>query len=217
MSISAKAVMELRKMTGAGIMDCKKALKENDGDLDKAVEYLQIKKQSKAAKRAEKTAAEGTVASYIHMGGRIGVLCEVNIETDFAAKSDQFQELVKDVTMHIAAMNPQCVSTDEISEEAREAQKRIFIAQVMEEGKPEALAEKIVVGKMNKWLKEGALLEQKWVKNNDLTIQDYLTEVSGSIGEKISIRRFVRYELGEGIEKKVENFAEEVAAQMKQK
>lgn len=214
MSISAKAVMELRKMTGAGIMDCKKALTENDGDLDKAVEYLQVKKKSKAAKRAEKTAAEGTVASYIHMGGRIGVLCEVNIETDFAAKSDQFQEFVKDVTMHIAALNPQCVSTDEIPKEAREAQKRIFVAQVMEEGKPEALAEKIVVGKMNKWLKEGALLEQKWVKNNDLTIQAYLTEVSATIGEKISIRRFVRYDLGEGIEKKVENFAEEVAAQM---
>ena len=148
------------------------------------------------------------------MGGRIGVLCEVNIETDFAAKSDQFQEFVKDVTMHIAALNPRCVSTDEIPKEAREAQKRIFVAQVMEEGKPEALAEKIVVGKMNKWLKEGALLEQKWVKNNDLTIQAYLTEVSATIGEKISIRRFVRYELGEGIEKKVENFAEEVAAQM---
>ena len=212
MSISAKQVMALRQTTGAGIMDCKRALTDCNGDFDKAVELLQIKKKASAAKKATRIAAEGTVASYVHMGGRIGVLCEVNIETDFAAKSELFNNFVNDICMHIAALNPQVVSTDQVSQEAIENQKRIFIAQVVEEGKPEALAERIVTGKMNKWVKEGALLEQKFVKNPELLIKDLLAEVSGEIGEKISIRRFVRYELGEGLEKKSENFADEVAA-----
>jgi len=212
MSISAKQVMALRQTTGAGIMDCKRALTDCNGDFDKAVELLQIKKKASAAKKATRIAAEGTVASYVHMGGRIGVLCEVNIETDFAAKSELFNNFVNDICMHIAALNPQVVSTDQVSKEAIENQKRIFIAQVVEEGKPEALAERIVTGKMNKWVKEGALLEQKFVKNPELLIKDLLAEVSGEIGEKISIRRFVRYELGEGLEKKSENFADEVAA-----
>ena len=212
--ISAKTVMKLRQATAAGIMDCKKALAEVGGDFDKAVEYLQVKKKAKAAKKADRIAAEGTVASYVHMGGKIGVLCEINSETDFAAKSDLFQTLVADVCMHIAAMNPTVVSSDDMPAEEIEKQKQIFIAQVIEEGKPEALAERIVGGKLNKWLKEGALLEQKFVKNPELTIREYLETTSGEIGEKLSIRRFVRYELGEGLEKRSENFAEEVAAAM---
>ena len=216
MSIPAKLVMELRKATGAGMMDCKKALTETDGDFGAAAALLEVKKQGKAAKRSGKIAAEGLVASYIHMGGKIGVLCEVNIETDFAAKSDLFKTFVYDLCMHIAAMNPGVVSTDDVPQEEVEAKKKIFIAQVVEEGKPEALAERIVGGKINKWLKEQALLEQKYVKDetSKKTVKDYLGEVTGNIGEKITIRRFVRYELGEGIEKKVENFADEVAAQM---
>ncbi len=214
MSIPAKLVFELRKATGAGMMDCKKALLENDGDFDKAAEYLQIKKMAKAAKKQSRIAAEGLVGSYIHMGGKIGVLCEINIETDFAARNEKFQEFVQDVCMHIAAMSPTVVSTDEIPEAEIEAQKKIFVAQVIEEGKPEALAERIVGGKLSKWMKEGSLLDQKFVKNDKLTIKQVLDELTAEIGEKISIRRFVRYELGEGPEKREENFAEEVAKQM---
>jgi elongation factor Ts len=210
--ISAKDVMTLRQQTGAGIMDCKKALAESDGSFDKAVEYLQVKKIAKAAKKAGRIAAEGTVASYIHMGGKIGVLCEVNCETDFAAKSDQFQGFLADVCMHIAALNPHVVSTDEISQTDIDAQKRIFVAQVIEEGKPEAIAEKIVVGKLNKWKNEGALLEQKFVKNPSVTIRQHMETTSGDIGEKLTIRRFVRFEMGEGLQKRQENFADEVAA-----
>lgn len=210
--ISAKDVMKLRQQTGAGIMDCKKALAENDGIFEKAVEYLQVKKIAKAAKKAGRIAAEGTVASYIHMGGKIGVLCEVNCETDFAAKADQFQAFVSDVCMHIAAMNPKVVSTDEIDPAEVEAQKKIFVAQVIEEGKPEALAEKIVGGKISKWQKESALLEQKFVKDPQITIRQHMETTSGDIGEKISIRRFIRFELGEGLQKREENFADEVAA-----
>lgn len=211
-TIPAKQVMELRKATGAGLMDCKRALKENEGSFEKAAEYLQIKKKSKAAKKSQRIAAEGTVASYVHMGGKIGVLCEINSETDFAAKSDQFQQLVKDVCMHIAAMGPTVVAAEDVPEAAVAEQKRIFIAQVVEEGKPENLAERIVGGKISKWVKEQALLEQKFVKDPQKTVRDYLEEVTGDIGEKLAIRRFVRYELGEGLEKRNENFADEVAA-----
>lgn len=212
MGVDAKLVMKLRQATGAGIMDCKKALAENDGDFDKATEFLQIKKKAKAAKKADRIAAEGTVQSYIHMGGKIGVLVEINCETDFAAKSDPFQDLARDVAMHIAAMAPTTVSTDEISKDAIEAQRAIFVAQVIEEGKPENIASRIVDGKINKWMKEGALLEQKFVKDPSKTIKEHVLAVSGDIGEKLSIRRFVRYELGEGLEKRQDNLADEVAA-----
>ena len=212
MSVDAKLVMKLRQATGAGIMDCKKALAENDGDFDKASEYLQIKKKAKAAKKADRIAAEGTVQAYIHMGGKIGVLVEINCETDFAAKSDPFQDLARDVAMHIAAMNPTTVSTDEIDPATVESQRAIFTAQVIEEGKPENIAARIVDGKVSKWMKEGALLEQKFVKDPSKTINEHLLAVSGDIGEKLSIRRFVRYELGEGLEKRQDNLADEVAA-----
>lgn len=214
MSISAKLVMELRKTTGAGMMDCKKALVETEGDFGKAVEYLQIKKKATVAKKAGRIAAEGLVGSYIHLGGRIGVLCEVNIETDFAAKSDVFKAFVDDVCMQIAAMNPSYISPEDIPQAEVDTQKAIFLAQVKEEGKPENIAERIVTGKINKWKNEGALLEQKFVKDDKLTVRTYLEETTAAIGEKISIRRFVRYELGAGIEKRTENFADEVAAAM---
>lgn len=213
--ITAGMVKELRVATGAGIMDCKKALKEANGDFAEAAQQLQIKKKASAAKKATRIAAEGIVSSYIHMGGRIGVLCEINCETDFVAKTDKFQAFVNDICMHIAAMNPKYTSTDDVSEEAVETQKKIFIAQVVEEGKPAELAEKIVGGKLNKWMKESSLLDQQYVKaEGKETVRDYLERITGDIGEKISIRRFVRYEMGEGLEKRNENFADEVAAQM---
>ncbi|HIA03671.1 MAG TPA: translation elongation factor Ts [Myxococcales bacterium] len=212
--ITASMVMELRKTTGAGMMDCKVALTENDGDFKKALEFLQIRKKATAAKKAGRIAAEGVVTSYIHMGGRIGVLCEINCETDFVAKTDKFKTFVKDICMHIAATNPQYISKEEFPAEQVNDQKNIFLQQIMEEGKPAELAERIVTGKINKWFKEGTLLEQPFVKDTDKSIREYLEDATADIGEKLSIRRFVRYELGEGLEKRTENFAEEVAAQM---
>jgi elongation factor Ts len=212
MGVDAKLVMKLRQATGAGIMDCKKALAENNEDFDKAAEYLQIKKKAKAAKKADRIAAEGTVKSYIHMGGKIGVLVEINCETDFAAKSDPFQNLSSDIAMHIAAMNPTTTSTDETSAADIEAQRAIFTAQAIEEGIPEQHAHRAVEGKVEKWMKEGALLEQKFVKDPSKTVKEHLLAVSGDIGEKLSIRRFVRYELGAGLEKRQDNLADEVAA-----
>ena len=212
MKITAGMVKELREMTGAGMMDCKKALGEAEGDFEKAAEALQIKKKAKAAKKSSRIAAEGQVASYIHMGGKIGVLCEVNCETDFAAKSDFFSAFVHDICLQIAAMNPLVVQTDDLDEEAVEKQKRIFVAQVIEEGKPEQLAERIVVGKLEKWKKEQALLDQPFVKEPKKTIGEYLAETSGEIGERLTIRRFTRYELGEGLEKRVYDIAAEVAS-----
>lgn len=212
--ITASMVMELRKTTGAGMMDCKVALTENDGDFKKALEYLQVKKKTTAAKKAGRIAAEGVVTSYIHMGGRIGVLCEINCETDFVAKTDKFKSFVKDICMHIAATNPKFISKEEFPAEQVNDQKNIFLQQIIEEGKPAELAEKIVTGKINKWFKEGTLLEQPFVKDTDKSIREYLEDATADMGEKLSIRRFVRYELGEGLEKRTENFAEEVAAQM---
>ena len=210
--ISAGMVMELRKATGAGMMDCKKALGEAEGSFDKAVELLQIKKKATAAKKQGRIAAEGRVDSYVHMGGRIGVLCEVNCETDFVAKNETFEAFVRDICMHIAAMNPAVVDVDDYPDELIERQTRIFEAQVAEEGRPEKLAERILQGKLDKWKKESALLEQKFVKDPEKTVKGYLAEVTGDIGEKLTIRRFVRFEMGEGLEKKKHNLAEEVAA-----
>jgi elongation factor Ts len=213
MSISASMVKELRERTGAGMMDCKKALVESDGNMDTAIEFLQKKQLASASKRAGKIAAEGLVGNYIHMGGRIGVLLEVNCETDFVARSEDFQGFVKDVAMHIAATGPLVVSSEELNSDEVAKQKEIFMGQAAEEGKPEHIAEKIVEGRLKKWAKEVCLLEQSFVKDPDKSIQQLQTEGGSKIGEKISVRRFVRFEVGEGIEKATDDFAAEVAAQ----
>ncbi len=214
MAITAGMVKELRERTGAGMMDCKKALTETDGNMDTAIEYLQKKQLASAVKKAGRIAAEGVVSSYIHAGGRIGVLLEVNCETDFVARNENFQAFVQDVCMHIAAMGPQVVSPDDLSTEDTESQRKIFVAQAMESGKPQEIAEKIVVGRLKKWQKEVALLEQPFVKDSDKTVGELQDELTASIGEKISVRRFIRFEVGEGIEKRQDDFAAEVAAQV---
>jgi elongation factor Ts len=213
MEITASAVKELRDRTGAGMMDCKKALQESNGDVNAASEYLQKKQLASVDKKAGRIATEGVVGSYIHMGGRIGVLVEINCETDFVARNEAFQAFVKDVSMHIAAAAPTVVSVEELPADVLAKQREIFIGQAIEEGKPAAIAEKMVEGRVKKWERAQALLEQPFVKDTDKTVRDLVAEVTASIGEKISIRRFVRFEVGEGLEKKVDNFAAEVAAQ----
>lgn len=215
MSITANLVKELREKTSAGMMDCKKALEETKGDFDKAVDWLRAKGLSKAAKKADRVAAEGLVGSYIHAGGRIGVLVEVNSETDFVARNEEFQNFVRDVAMHIAAINPAYLSVSEISAEAVEKEKAVLRAKALEEGKKAEFLEKILDGQIKKWASENCLMDQKFVKNPDKSISESLTELIAKIGENIVIRRFVRFELGEGIEKKTGNFAEEVAAAVK--
>ncbi len=215
MAISASMVKDLREKTGAGMMDCKKALEENSGDFDKAVDWLRTKGLSKAAKKAGRVAAEGLVTSYIHAGGRIGVLLEVNSETDFVARNEGFQTFVRDIAMHIAALAPQYVRVDEIPEEVRQREHEVLKAKALEEGKKADFLDKILEGQLKKWASEICLMDQKYVKNPDVSIEQYLQETIAKIGENIVIRRFARYELGEGIEKKQENFAEEVAAQLK--
>jgi len=216
MAITAADVKNLREQTGAGMMDCKKALAETNGDYEKAVEWLREKGMAKAAKRAGRTAAEGAVGSYIHMGGKIGVLVEINCETDFVARGDAFQQMVKDVCLQICSANPLYVSRDEIPAEAIEAEKKIYVAQAKETGKPENICEKIAEGKLKKWYEEICLLEQPSVKPeyDGKTVETLLTELSGKCGEKLSIRRFVRFQLGEGIEKEETDFAAEVAAEL---
>lgn len=215
MEISAGMVKELREMTGCGMMDCKKALAECNGDMQKAVEFLREKGLATAAKKAGRIAAEGIVESYIHGGGRIGVLVEVNIETDFAAKNADFRAFVKDIAMQIAASNPQYVQREDVPAEVVEKEKEILKVQAMNEGKPENIAEKMVLGRIDKFYKQICLLEQPFIKDTDKTVQDVVNEKIAMIGEKISIRRFVRYEMGEGLEKREDNFAEEVMKQAK--
>lgn len=212
MSISASSVKELREKTGAGMMDCKKALEENSGNFDKAIDWLRTKGLGKAAKKADRVAAEGMVASYIHAGGRVGVLVEINSETDFVARNDEFQTFVKDVAMHIAAMAPQFVKVDEIPQEIRDRELAVLRGKALEEGKKAEFLDKILDGQIKKWAADICLMDQKFVKNPDKTISDLLQEMIAKIGENMVIRRFVRYELGEGIEKKKEDFAAEVAA-----
>ena len=212
--VTAEQVKELRELTGAGMMECKKVLAEVDGDKDKAIELLRERGVVKAAKKAGRIAAEGLVESYIHGDGRIGVLVEVNIETDFAAKNPEFREFVKDVAMQIAAARPEYVRREEVPADVIEKEKEIMTAQAVAEGKPEAVAEKIVAGRIDKYYGEVCLLEQDFVKDPDKTVQQVLTEKISSIGENITIRRFVRFERGEGIAKKEENFAEEVMKQI---
>ena len=212
MEITATMVKDLREMTGAGILDCRKALLEVDGDVSKAVEYLQKKSLATAAKKAGRIAAEGVVGSYIHMGGKIGVLAELNCETDFVARTDEFQALAKDICMHVAAMNPMYVSSDEIDADVVAKQREIFTEQLKDSGKPANILEKIVDGKVKKWYSEVCLLEQAFVKDTDKTVQQLLTEAVRKTGENVRIRRFVRFVLGEGLEKRSDDFAAEVAA-----
>ena len=211
---SASDVKELREKTGAGMMDCKKALTETDGDMDKAVIYLREKGLSAVNKKASRIAAEGIVESYIHMGGKIGVLVEVNCETDFVARTAEFQAFVKDVALQIAASKPLYVDKSEVPQAEVEQEKSILRAQALNEGKPEKIVDKMVEGRIEKYYKDVCLLNQPFVKNPDITISDLLNEKTAQIGEKISIRRFVRFEMGEGIEKRKDNFVEEVMSQM---
>ena len=197
MAISAADVKELRDRTGAGMMECKKALQEADGDMEKAIDILRAKGAAKAAKRAGREAREGAVGSYIHMNGRVGVLIEVNCETDFVARNEAFQQLVKDLAMHIAATNPLAVDADGIPSEEVERERAVQGEVVKNEGKPEALWDKIVDGRMKKWYQEKTLLEQPFVKNPDQTIAQLVQEASAKTGENIVIRRFARFALGE--------------------
>ncbi len=212
--ITSELVKQLRELTGAGMMDCKRALEESQGNIEKASEILREKGISKAVKKSGRIAAEGLVESYIHGNGRIGVLLEVNIETDFAAKNDEFKQFVKDVAMHIAAAAPQYIRREDVPADVVAHETEILKAQAMNEGKPEAIAEKMVAGRLNKFYEEICLLEQPFVKDPDVKISDLLTAKIATIGENITIRRFARFEKGEGIEKKEENFAEEVMKQI---
>lgn len=215
MEITASMVKELRERTGCGMMDCKKALQDANGDMEKAVELLRERGFAAAAKKAGRIAAEGLVDAYIHFGGRIGVLVEVNCETDFVAKTDEFKSFVRDIAMHIAASNPQYLSREEVPQEVIEKEKEILKAQALNEGKPEKVVDKIVEGRISKFYKEVCLLEQPFVKDPDKTVQDLIMEMISKIGENIRVRRFVRFELGEGLQKREDDFAQEVAKQMK--
>ncbi len=201
MEVSAHMVKELREKTGAGMMDCKKALAETGGDFQKALDYLRQKGLATAAKRAGRVASEGRIGSYIHAGGKIGVMVEVNCETDFVAKTDDFQAFAKDVAMHIAASNPSYIRREEVAVEVLEREKEIYRAQARDARKPEKVIDKIIEGKLEKFYGETCLLEQPFVKDPDLTIQDLLNGLIGKLGEKIEIRRFTRYQVGEGIAK----------------
>lgn len=212
----AQSVKELREKTGAGMLDCKKALEEANGDLTKAAELLREKGLAAAAKKGDRIATEGVVESYIHAGGRIGVLVEVNCETDFVGKTESFREFVRDIAMQIAATNPLFVRREDVPQEALDKEREILRNQALNEGKPAHIVDKMVEGRLAKYYEEYCLLEQAFIKDQDKTINMLLNEKVATIGEKISIRRFVRYELGEGMEKKQENFAEEVMSQVKQ-
>jgi len=216
MKITAGMVKDLRERTGAGMLDCKNALQESEGDMDKAIELLRKKGLAAAAKKAGRVAAEGAVGSYIHAGGKIGVLVEVNCETDFVARTDEFQELIRDIAMHIAAAEPRFVSRDEVTPAVLETERRIYKEQALESGKPENVVERIVEGKLGKFYAEAVLLEQPFVKDPDKTIEQILAERVAKIGENIQVRRFARFKMGEGLEKRQDDFAAEVAAQVGQ-
>ena len=215
MSFTAKDVAALRARTNAGMMDCKKALTECDGDFEKATLWLREKGIAAAAKKQDRIAAEGIVTSYIHMGGKIGVLVEINCETDFVAKTDAFVQLGKDIAMQIAAANPKYVRTEEVPAEEVEKEKEILKAQALNEGKPVQIIEKMVEGRVKKFYQDVCLMEQTYVKDPSMTISQYINEMILKIGEKISVRRFVRYEMGEGLEKRHDDLAAEVEKQMK--
>lgn len=211
MAITAQQVKALREKTGAGMMDCKKALAENDGDETKAMEWLRKKGLSEAGKKGARVAAEGVVTSYIHPGSKVGVLVEINCQTDFVARGEDFQGFAKEIAMQVAAAQPQYVRREEVPEEVVAKERELFKAEVIESGKPEKIADKIVDGKINKWMSEICLLDQPWVKEPKMTIEQLRAELVHKTGENVQIRRFARFVLGEGIEKKEENLAEEIA------
>jgi elongation factor Ts len=213
--VTAEMVKELRERTGAGIVDCKKALTEKNGDVEKAIEFLREKGLAAAAKKSGRIAAEGVCESYIHGGGRIGVLIELNCETDFVAKTDAFKALAKDICMQIAASKPEFVRREEVPQDVVDKEKEIFTQQALNEGKPAAVVEKMINGRIEKYYKEICLLEQPFIKDPDKTVNQLIVDKIATIGENINVRRFVRYELGEGLEKRKDNFAEEVLAQTK--
>ena len=213
--ISSKDIMALRQRTQAGMLDCKNALEANNGDMDKAAAWLREKGMAAAAKKEGRIAAEGIVDSYIHMGGKIGVLLEVNCETDFVAKNTAFRELAHNIALQIAASKPLFVSVEDVDQKTLEEEKKIYFAQAKNEGKPDQVAEKIVEGKVKKYYQEVCLLEQPYFREPEKKIREVINEAVLSIGEKITVRRFVRYEMGEGLEKRVDNFAEEVMNQAK--
>ncbi len=213
MEVTATQIKDLRERTGAGMSDCKKALVEVGGDVDKAIDYLRAKGLAKAAKKAGREATEGAVVSYIHGGGRIGVLVEINCETDFVARNEDFVAFTKDVALQVAAMNPMFVRKEEVDNDVVEKERAVLVAKAKESGKPEAIAQKMVEGQISKWMKEICLLDQPFVKDPDKTIEQIQQDLVAKIGENIRVRRFVRFELGEGLEKKKSDFAAEVAAQ----
>lgn len=215
MAVTAAQVKELREKTGAGMLDCKKALEEANGDMEKATKILREKGLSAAEKKAGRAATEGLVESYIHGEGRIGVLVEVNCETDFVAMTDNFKSFVRDIAMQIAAASPKYISKDEVPAEEIEKERELLRAQALNEGKPEKIVDKMVEGRLSKYYEEVCLLEQSFIKNPDQTIAELVNAMIAQIGENISIRRFVRFELGEGLEKKEDNFVEEVMSQVK--
>lgn len=215
MEITIAMIKELRERTMAGINDCKKALAETDGDMDKAADFLREKGLAAAAKKSGRIASEGTVQSYIHAGGKIGVLVEVNCETDFVAKNQLFLNFVKDIAMQIAASSPLYVAKEDVPQEDIEKEKAVLRAQALNEGKPEKIVDKMVEGRISKFYDEYCLLEQSFVKEPDKKVIDILNSLVATIGEKITVRRFVRYEMGEGLQKKEDNFAEEVMKQVK--
>ena len=208
--VSATMVKELREKTGAGMMDCKKALAESGGDFTKAEEWLRKKGIAKAGSKEGRVAAEGVIGTYVH-GGRIGVIVEVNCETDFVARNTDFQELVKDVAMQVAAASPKFVRREEVATEQLEKEKEIQRALLKQQGKPEAMWDKILVGKVEKYFEQVCLVDQLWVKDDKKKVGEMITERAAKIGEKVAVRRFVRYEVGEGIEKKKDDLAAEVA------
>jgi elongation factor Ts len=209
--VTMDMIKDLRERTGAGMADCKKALVETSADVEKAIDYLRKKGLAKAAKKAGREATEGAVISYIHGGGRIGVLVEVNCETDFVGRGEDFQGFCREVALQIAAMNPQYVRAEEVDAGAVAREKEVLLAKARESGKPEPVIQKMVDGQISKWMKEVVLLDQPWVKDDKKTIGDLQQELVAKIGENIKVRRFVRFELGEGLEKKKDDFAAEVA------
>lgn len=213
--VTAQQVKELRETTGAGMMDCKKALVETNGDMDKAVDYLREKGLAAAAKKAGRIAAEGLVESYIHAGGKIGVMIEVNCETDFVAKTPEFHSFVRDLAMQVAAANPQYLCRDEVPASILDHEREVLKAQALNEGKPAKIIDKMVEGRVEKFYKDTCLLEQAFIKDSDKSVTDIVNAQISKIGENIVVRRFARYQMGEGIEKKVSDFAEEVANAVK--
>lgn len=197
MSITAAMVKELREKTNAGMMDCKKALTESDGDMAKAVDWLRQKGLAVAAKRAGREVSEGQIMTYIHGGGKLGVMIEVNCETDFTAKTDEFMAFSKDLAMQVAAANPICVNAEELPEDVIEREREIYRAQALEQGKPEKIVDKIIEGKMKKFVSEVCLMDQAFVKDNDVSVADLVNEMRAKTGENVQIRRFVRFQLGE--------------------